>query len=121
MIKTIIKGKYDIQSFSFKECFEVILSLNTETKKLNFGDRIVYTKFYEEELSNRENFIYFDLIGENLRETTLIQDMDSLLLKKIEKDSCGFYSVDVLKHYVIIALNYIMEVVTFDEVKNCVM
>lgn len=118
MIKTLIKGKYDIQDFYFKENFEVILSLNNEIKKLNFGDRIVYTKFYEEELANSKNFAYFDLIGEDLRETTLIQDIDSQLLIKLEKDSGGFYSVDELKHYVIIALNHIMEIVTFDEVKE---
>lgn len=117
MIKTLIKGKYDIKDFSFCETFEVILSLENETKKLNFGDRIVYTKFYEEELANGENFEYFDLLDVDLRETTLIQDTDSQLLKKMGKDSGGFYSANELKHYVIIALNHIMEIVTFDEVK----
>ncbi len=121
MIKTLIKGKYDIEDFSFKEKLEVTLSLNNETKKLNFGDRIVYTKFYEEELANSKNFAYFDLMGKDLSETTLIQDTDSQLLRKIEKDSGDFYSADELKHYMIIALNHIMEIVTFDEVENIAM
>ena len=118
LIKIILKGKYDIDSFCYNEFFEVVLSTEGETRRLNFGDRIVYTKFYEEELANKINFPYFNLLGEKIANTTLIQDTDSQLLKKIESDTGNFYSADDLKHYIIIAVNYVMDIVTFDDVKD---
>ncbi len=118
LIKIILKGKYDIDSFCCNEFFEVVLSSEEETRRLNFGDRIVYTKFYEEELANKINFPYFNLLGKKIANTTLIQDTDSQLLKKIESDTGNFYSADDLKHYIIIAVNYVMDIVTFDDVKD---
>ena len=66
MVKIFLKGKYDIQSFYLKDSFEVILSSEQGTKRLNFGDRVVYTKFYEEEITDRIKFPYYDLLGEKV-------------------------------------------------------
>ena len=46
-----------------------------------------------------------------------IYDVFLEALKKIENDTGNFYSKDKLKHYVLIAENHIMEVVSFDDVK----
>ncbi len=118
MIKTILQDKYDVVSFSFDEEFIVTLVSDTSTKKLSFGDRIVYFKFLEEELANPTNFPYYNLLGKSLRTTTLIQNTDSELLERVESDTGDFYSADELKHYIIIAQNHIMEIVSFDEVKK---
>ena len=117
MVKILLKGKYDIQSFYLKDSFEVILSSEQGTKRLNFGDRVVYTKFYEEEITDRIKFPYYDLLGEKVRTTTLLQETDSHLTRQIESETGGFYSSEELKHYVIIAENHIMEVVSYDEVQ----
>lgn len=117
MFKILLKEKYDIQSFYLKDSFEVLLSSPQGIKRLNFGDRIVYTKFYEEEVTNRIKFPYYNLLGENIRTTTLLQEIDSQLIKQIESDTGSFYSAEELKHYVIIAENYIMEIVSYDEVQ----
>lgn len=117
MFKIMLKGKYDIQSFYLKDSFEVLLSSVQETKRLNFGDRVVYTKFYEEEITNRIKFPYYNLLGEDIRTTTLLQETDSQLIRQIESDTGSFYSSEELKHYVIIAENYIMEIVSYDEVQ----
>ena len=117
MVKILLKGKYDIQSFYLKDSFEVFLDSPQGIKRLNFGDRIVYTKFYEEEVTNRIKFPYYNLLGENRRTTTLLQETDSQLIKQIESDTGSFYSAEELKHYVIIAENYIMEIVSYDEVQ----
>ncbi|MCQ2579857.1 MAG: hypothetical protein MJ159_04085 [Treponemataceae bacterium] len=116
MIKIILKGKYDIDSFYYNDFLKVIISKEKESKQLNFGARIVYTKFYEEELANKKNFLYYDVLGEKLEDTTLIQDTESQLLKKIESETGDFYLADELKHYIIVALNYIMEIVTYDDI-----
>ena len=118
MIRIILQGKYDIDSFYYNDTLEVKISNKDETRLLNFGSRIVYTKFYEEELVNEANFLYYNLLKETIKNTTLIQDSDSQLLKKIENDTGNFYSKDKLKHYVLIAENHIMEVVSFDDVKT---
>lgn len=118
MIKTILQDKYDVDSFSFGEEFIVTLVSDTSAKKLSFGDRIVYFKFHEEELVNPTNFPYYNLLGKSLRTTTLIQNTESELLKKIESDTGGFYSADELKNYILITQNHIMEIVSFDEVKK---
>ena len=100
MIRIILQGKYDIDSFYYNDTLEIKISNKEETRLLNFGNRIVYTKFYEEELVNEASFLYYSL------------------LKKIENDTGNFYSKDELKHYVLIAENHIMEVVSFDDVKT---
>ena len=41
MIKTILEGKYDIDSFSYNEYFEVKISTEKKNRLLNFGDTIV--------------------------------------------------------------------------------
>ena len=117
MVKIFLKGKYDIQSFYLKDSFEVILSSEQGAKRLNFGDRVVYTKFYEEEITDRIKFPYYDLLGEKVRTTTLLQETNSQLIKQIEVDTGSFYSAEELNHYVIIAENHIMEVVSYDEVQ----
>lgn len=116
MIKVLLEGKYDLDSFSYYENFIVTISNVTSTKILNFGDRIVYTKFNEEELDNPINWPYYNLLGKAIGRITLIHDTDSKLLKKIEDDTGGFYSLNELKHYILILQNYGMEVITFDEV-----
>lgn len=118
MIRIILQGKYDIDSFYYNDTLEIKISNKEETRLLNFGNRIVYTKFYEEELVNEANFLYYSLLKKTIKNTTLIQDSDSILLKKIENDTGNFYSKDELKHYVLIAENHIMEVVSFDDVKT---
>lgn len=100
MIKTILQDKYDVDSFSFCKEFIVTLVSDTSTKKLSFGDRIVYFKFHEEELANPTNFPYYNLLG------------------RIESDTRDFYSANELKHYIIIAQNHIMEIVSFDKVQE---
>ena len=82
MIKTILQDKYDVDSFSFCKEFIVTLVSDTSTKKLSFGDRIVYFKFHEKELANPTNFPYYNLLGKSLRTTTLIQNFDSELLER---------------------------------------
>ena len=118
MIKTILQDKYDVDSFSFCKEFIVTLVSDTSTKKLSFGDRIVYFKFHEKELANPTNFPYYNLLGKSLRTTTLIQNFDSELLERIESDTRDFYSANELKHYIIIAQNHIMEIVSFDKVQE---
>lgn len=115
MIKTILQGKYDIDSFSFGKEFIITLVSDASTKKLSFGDRIVHFTFYEEELANPAYFPYYNVLGKSLRITTLIQNTESELLEKIESDTGGFYSADELKHYILIAQNHIAEIVSFDE------
>lgn len=118
MLKTIIYGKYDVQSFSYDDSLKIVLTSDHMKKILNFGDRIVYTKFYEEELANKNNFIYYELLKEKLCNITMILDTESQLIKKIENDTGFFYSSKELKHYIIIAENYIMEIVTFNDVEE---
>ena len=118
MIKTILQHKYDIESFSFDRDFIVTLSSASSSKRLSFGDRVVYTRFYEEELANKNNFSYYNLLGKATGATTLIQDIDSELLKKIEEQSGGIYSAEELKHYIIIAENHVMDIVSFDEAQE---
>ena len=116
MVRIILQGKYDIDSFYYNDTLEVKISNKEETRLLNFGNRIVYTKFYEEELVNEENFFFFYLLKKTIKNITLIQDMNSHLLKKIEDDTGSFYFKDELKHYVLIAENHIIEIVSFDDV-----
>lgn len=118
MLKTIIYGKYDVQSFSYDDSLKIVLTSDHMKKILNFGDRIVYTKFYEEELANKNNFIYYELLKEKLCNITMILDTESQLIKKIENDTGFFYSSKELKHYIIIVENYIMEIVTFNDVEE---
>ena len=63
-------------------------------------DGVACSLFYEEELVNEVSFLYYNLLKETIKNTTLIQDSDSQLLKKIENDTGNFYSKDKLKHYV---------------------
>ena len=62
MVKILLEGKYDIQSFYLKDSFEVSLFSEQENKRLNFGDRIVYIKFHEEEITNKIKFPYFLIV-----------------------------------------------------------
>lgn len=118
MVRIILQGKYDIDSFNYNDSFEVKISNKEEIRLLNFGNRIIYTKFYEEELVNESTFLYYGLLKKEIKNITLIQDSDSYLLKEIEDDTGGFYSKEELKHYILIANNHIMEIVSFDDVKT---
>lgn len=117
-MNTILHNKYDVQSFCFEDSFVVTLTSSHSNIKLNFGDRIVFMKFYEEELFDSDISYYLDSLGNSIKQTTLVQVEDSRLLKKIEKTTGGFYSESQLNHYILIAENHIMEIVSFDKVKK---
>lgn len=114
----ILNDKYDIESFHFTNNFIVTLSSSLGIKRLNFGDRIAFIKFYEEEIPDINISSYLDFLGNKIKTSTLIQIEDSSLLKKIEEDTGGFYSTNNLNHYIILAENYVMEIVSFDEVRE---
>lgn len=114
----LIDKKYEIESFEFNNNFYVILNYQDNIIKLNFGDRIVRLKFYEEELSDYDNQIksYLFELGKDISNTTLIEIKDSPLLKSLEESTNDFYSESNLKHYLIVSMNYIMEIITYDDV-----
>ena len=49
------------------------------------ADGVACSLFYEEELVNEVSFLYYNLLKETIKNTTLIQDSDSQLLKKNRK------------------------------------
>lgn len=117
-IKNLLDGKYDIYSFSYTNDFIVVLKSNEKVLNLNFGDRIVKLNFYEEELPEFNDLLnsYKSELRNEIGNISLIEIIDSPALNKLSNDTNDFYSESELNHYCIIAMNHIMEVITFDEV-----
>lgn len=117
-VKYILEEKYDLSSFNYENDFIVNLSVVDKVVHLNFGDRIVKFKFYEEELVDFDESIknYLMAIRKEISNTTLIEIMESPLLKKLSSDTNDFYSESELKHYILFTMNYVMEIITFDEI-----
>ena len=69
----ILNDKYDIESFHFTNNFIVTLSSSLGIKRLNFGDRIAFIKFYEEEIPDINISSYLDFLGNKIKTSTLIQ------------------------------------------------
>jgi hypothetical protein len=122
IIDNIPKGKYDIKKISFDE--ELILELiNTNNKIIiiNFGVDVVYFKFMEEECDFQRVSRLCEDLGEVIRNNTVFLVRNSLLVNDIIKRSEGLYDEKILKNYIIISENHIIDIVTMNKLKYTIL
>ncbi|ULQ58604.1 hypothetical protein K7I13_08490 [Brucepastera parasyntrophica] len=116
IVSAFPQGKFEITKIIDDENLMVYLENKNAELIISFGMGVLsYHKIEEEcDYDRVENLMTY-LKEKNIELNTLYQISNSSMIKKITSQPLNLLDEDLIKHYLIISCNYLMDIITMDE------